>query len=424
MTGIENGLYIGLYDGKLNVDNNGNEIDIEALTAARVVDSAPECLVDVPNFLSLDPYLGRYSENAVDILNTGNDLNELTARVKTLLDNGFSPEVIYSHEVSRGNALYTVVDAAVAAAPYREPEFRWIADQALGGMPDTACGCVNFERKREWKEISYDALEPKTIEEASRVYFEDGFHLSRLIENSSHGLFPVRELVELFEEQQLWYRVLPVRNHPLAPGVYVSLYEDEDQVIVDGNLGMVLGALNRGDEYMPVIFQYYPEGHIPINRYPEQITSNEVEEILDDDDIWVSPPPDWLSGDFHAYMTIEEIENFDEIPEKEDIEEELWNEIYADLSENGFLVPVILSKDGDWDIEVSNSVERISVARELEIPLIPVAIFEPPPFPNNATACRRVIREGEYRFPGNAGGPSRVDTPPPPPVIPPPPVTP
>jgi hypothetical protein len=425
MTGIENGLYLGLYDGKLNVDHNGNEIDIEALTAARVTGSAPECLVDVPNFLALDPYLGRYSENAIDLLKIENDLNELTSRVKKLLDTGFSPEVIYSNEASRGNALYTVVDAAVAADPFREPEFRWIADQVLGGMPDTACGCVNFERKREWKEISYDALEPKTVEEAARVYFEDGFHLSRLIENSSHGLFPVRELIGLFDEQKLWYRVLPVRNHPLPPGVYVSIYEDEEQIIVDGNLGMVLGALNRGDEYMPVIFQYYHEGHIPISRYPEQIASSEVEEILNDDDIWVSPPPDWLSGDFHAYMTIEEIENLAEIPEKEDVEKELWDEIYADLSENGFLLPVILSKDGEWDIEVSNSIERVSVAKELGIPLIPIAIFEPPPFPNHSSSCRRIIREGEYRFPGNAGGPYREASPVPiPPVIPPPPVSP
>ena len=42
-----------------------------------------------------------------------------------------------------GNA----VDAAVAAYPFREPEFRWIADQVLGGMPDTACGCANFYRR-------------------------------------------------------------------------------------------------------------------------------------------------------------------------------------------------------------------------------------------------------------------------------------
>ena len=55
---------------------------------------------------------------------------------------------------------------------------------------------------------------------------------------------------------------------------------------------MVLGALARGDEFMPVIFQYYPKGTIPINRYPREIDADDVADVLNDDDLSVSPPPD------------------------------------------------------------------------------------------------------------------------------------
>ena len=148
--------------------------------------------------------------------------------------------------------------------------------------------------------------------------------------------------------------------------------------------------------------------------------------MLNDDDLTVSPPPDWLSGDFHSWMYIEEIEELVELPEKEDIEEELWNQLREELQTEGFQVPTILTKEGDWDIELFHSPERVAVARDLGIDPIPVALFEPPPLPNSISLCRRLIRtefedENALFRVSNFGGPPPPDDPPPtvpPPVTP------
>ena len=222
--------------------------------------------------------------------------------------------------------------------------------------------------------------------------------------------------------QSLWYRILPVRSHPIPPGVFVSLYRDEEEIIVDGNLGLVLEAMERGDELMPVMFQYYEKGTIPINRYPELITADDVNEIFGDLDRKASLPPNWKFGDFHADMTVEEIENLARIPDKEDVDPELWDLIENDLSNNGFLIPTILASESTWDVRLFNSPERVAVAKDLGFPVIPVVLIEPPPHSQTMSLCRKLVRD-HLDDPfllsqlGNAGGPSQQ---PPPPMEPPP----
>lgn len=56
---ITDGLYVALYDGTVNVANKDEELDLSAVVAARVeLNSSPECLIDLPNFIALDVYLG------------------------------------------------------------------------------------------------------------------------------------------------------------------------------------------------------------------------------------------------------------------------------------------------------------------------------------------------------------------------------
>ncbi len=376
---------------------------------------------------SADPVAQVYGQSGVTITEETDD--GLIARVTRLLEAGVSADVIFNHEASRGNAVFSVVNAAIIADLDRETEFRWTADILLGGFPATACGCIDFEKEDEWNEISYDALRPKTVAEAARVFFEDDLHLARLNEDFVHGLFPVAELAQILELQSLWYRILPVRNHPVANGVFVSIYQNEEEIIVDGNLGLVREAVDSGDEYMPVIFHYYKNETIPIGRYPEIIDSGMVSEILKDVDLYVNAPPNWKQGDFHAEMTVEEIENLVTIPEKDDIDPELWAIIETRLTNDGFQVPVILTSESGFSVDLHNSVETVSVAKEIGIELIPVVLFKPPGLSNMMSLCRRIIRdefEDGRRYIANfgSGGPSLPPPPPDSPPPPPPPVTP
>jgi hypothetical protein len=431
---IRQGLYVGLYDGNLNVASDSHEIDISAIASARVEQKTPECLTEIPNFLTLDPYLSENPEESLAEFDELLEHEDLYSRIDKLLGRGYSADSIYNHEISKGNAIYSVVNAAVVADPDRETEFRWLADVMLPGFPGSACGCYSFRQERDWNEITYESLDPKTVIEVSRRFFENREHLARFFEGQAHGLFPVAELERLLKESSLWYRVLPVRSHPVPEGVFVSMYENGDEIVVDGNLGAVQSAVARGDELMPVLFHYYWDDTIPIGRYDEELTADDASDILSDLSTEVSPVPNWKVGDFHAWMKIEEVEELVNIPEKDDIDPELWDKIHTDLTVNGFTFPVILTPgEGIANYKLYNSVERVSVARELGELRVPVVLMEPPRRPNQISRCQQLVRDvedggfGVFRTSsGGAGGPPLNDPPPPPPppVVPPPPVTP
>jgi hypothetical protein len=437
---ISEGLYIGLFDGKLNAASKKGDIDMVAPAAARVERGDPECLTEIPNFLSLDPYLSEDPEYTVSEYEKIMGTKDMFKRVERLLEYGYSADAIFGHEISKGLNIVSIVDAASLSEPSRETEFRWLADLMLPGYPGTACGCNDFERDRNWNEIAYDSIEPKTIEQVARMYFDNGQHLSRFSDTDAHGMFPVEELAQLLSESSVSYRVLPVRSHPIPVGVFVSFYKDNEEIVVDGNLGAVQAAVARGDEFMPVLFHYYWDGIVPIGRFPEDLTSGEVSGILGDLGTTLSPVPNWRAGDYHAWLPIEEVEDLVNIPEQDDIESELWDKILFDLKTNGFVFPVLMTPgNGIANYKLYNSVERVAVAKHLGKLRVPVVLLEPPKRPEQISQCRKLVRDEQgdgfgqstsYAFSqGGSGGPPLVadgipQPPPLPPVVPPPPVTP
>jgi hypothetical protein len=434
---ISEGLYIGLFDGKINAASNKGDIDMVAPAAARIERGDPECLSEIPNFLSLDPYLSEDPEYTVSEYEKIMGTKDMFKRVERLLQYGYSADAIFGHEISKGLNIVSIVDAASLSEPSRETEFRWLADLMLPGYPGTACGCNDFKRDRNWNEIAYDSIEPKTIAQVARMYFENGQHLSRFSDKEAHGLFPVEELAQLLEESSLTYRILPVRSHPIPVGVFVSLYRDNEEIVVDGNLGAVQAAVARGDEFIPVLFHYYWDGIVPIGRFPEELTSGDVSGILGDLGTTLSPVPNWRAGDYHAWIPIEEVEDLVNIPDQDDIEPELWDKILFDLKTNGFTFPVLMTPGhGIANYNMYNSVERVAVAKHLGKLRVPVVLLEPPKRPEQISQCRKLVRDendggfgqdASYAFSGGgSGGPPLPDDPPPPqpPVVPPPPVTP
>ena len=416
---ITDGLYVGVFEGRINAAGKSNDIDLAAPGAAKLEKSNPKCMTEVPNFLTLDPYLSEDPETTVDEFKRTVSPSNLLSRTEELLKQGFSAYTIINNEISKGNAINAIVKAASIASPERETEFRWLADMMLPGFPDSACNCQSFQQDRPWNEITYDSLEQKTVAEVTRLFFEEDKHLARFDQNNSHGLFPVRELAKLLEESSLWYRILPVRDHPMPASVFVSLYKNGEEVVVDGNLAAVQHAMEQGDEYMPVLFHYFWESTIPIGRFPKEITSGDVAGVLGDITTVISPAPHWEVGGYHAVMTINELKALVFIPEKDDIDPELWARIESDLRVNGFIFPVILTPgSGFGDYQLFNSVERVAVAEGIGQPSIPVLLLEPPWRPIVISQCRRVLRnddsEQEFsRFRGGAGGPPPPDSPPP-----------
>ena len=349
---------------------------------------------------------------------------DLATDVAELISNGYMPDAVYQDQLSYGHAIYAIVEAAADHDPDRESEFRYLAEILLGGaLPRTACG-GNYHPDDGWKTLAVEELEENTIAEVARLYFDEGVQLTRLLGNGSHGNFPVSELGDLISQSDQWYEILPVRDHPLQDAVFVNLYLETGEISVDGNMGKVSEAIAQGKETMPVVFHYYPPNVLPVGAIESDNVGLEIIDMFQADSTRVSPPPTWPSGDFTAMMNIEDLEDRFDIPDKDEVDDDLWQAIEADLRANGFTFPIIIvMAAGQGDLNLYNSAERISVARELGESVVPTAFFYEPDYENDVNSyCYRLVRGeqelaefGNPRNSGNPGGPP----PPEPPVIPP-----
>ena len=362
--------------------------------------------------------------------------DELFEEVNLLLNQGYIPDAIYFDQITKGNSLYAIVEAAAQSDPHREAEFRYLGEYLVSGtLPKSACG-ANYHQDGDWRAISYDELDDKTIEEVATLYFEDGVRLARFQQDYNHGYFQVSELAELIEQSPQWYEILPVRNHPNQDAVFVSIYLETETVSVDGNLGKIAEAQAQGKTSIPVILHYYPKNILPVGGIDSDHIGMEVIDMFKSDSIRLSPVPNWKNGDFHTMMSTQDLEDLFDIPEQEDIDEDLWQAIESDILANGITFPILIQMAaGKGDINLYSSRERIAVARSLGETMIPVTFFYEPKHDDSVNAyCARLVRgeDGLVSFspplvPGNPGGPPLPPIDPPdPPIDPPvpPPVTP
>lgn len=363
---------------------------------------------------------------------------DLDYEVDKLLDDGYAAEVVFNHAINQGNPIYHIVEAAIRSDAYREAEFRQLALNMLPGLPRSACAGVGFEPIRPWNSIELEKVVPKTVAEVARLFFEEDTQLTRLNNLESHGEFSVEELRTIVSDNRYWYRVLPVRNHPLPQALFVSLYLDGEEIVIDGNLERLEQAIQNGDQTVPVVFQYNREKFIPTSRYADPESGEEIIDAYESDGLKLTLIPSWRSGDFHSMMSVKNLSDRFEIPERSDIDDQLLQRIEQDLRRNGFSFPILIVLGGG-EARLYYSAERISVARDLGETSIPVAFLydsDYPILPRNA--CARLIagdESGEIRGindlagikTGSPGGPPAPEpevSPPPPPPPPPPPLEP
>lgn len=321
---------------------------------------------------------------------------DLYSEVDRLLSNGYAAEVVIYHKISEGSPIYRIIDAAIRHDPDRETEFRQLGLNMLSGLPRSACAGSAFSPSTPWSSIEYEPIDPKTVAEVARLYFEEDKKLTYLRPSDSHGNFPVDELLNLTKQDSFWYRVLPVRDHPLPNAVFVSLYQEGERIVVDGNLDGLDRAARDGEEMVPVVFHYNPKKNVPVSHFSGLVSGEEIIAIYESDGVRVTSIPNWTAGDFHSMMSLEEIDARFQIPEQDDVDEELWTRIKLDLQQNGFTFPLLILLGGG-ESSLFYSAERVAVARSMGEKTLPVAFFydyDDRPYPSSGCA---LLIEGEER---------------------------
>ena len=66
---VKQGLYVAVFEGKIFVRKDTEEIDLEAVEAIFAEDTETICLEEIPNFIMRDEYLSDDPENTVTLFN-------------------------------------------------------------------------------------------------------------------------------------------------------------------------------------------------------------------------------------------------------------------------------------------------------------------------------------------------------------------
>ena len=274
--------------------------------------------------------------------------DETREEMLDLLENETPAVAVFAHAVSMGLGIDEVLEAAVRRDSEKGRDYVTAAASLLPFLGDT--------HRYTYGEYQLDDLEqPYKVEEVIERFFEDDKVLMPQPDwrqNQFHFLASAAELKELSKAQtEDWYFQgdMPLKNKQRP--IFVSLYEDSEKVLIDG-LDRVYKALEQdANAVLPVVIVYNRLIERPVDGiedYPKTIRG--IQQAYIEQSLMLTPVPEWHSQEHHIQAEMTELLDVFDIPERDDIPEEQWDMVEADVRANGinesFLI-VVLSADAD-----------------------------------------------------------------------------
>ena len=312
-----------------------------------------------------------------DIVNLNIDSQALD-EVRDLLAQGYPVQSVYLHGVGRGNSLDDMVYLATRAEPENAARFADIAVDMLPALPEWACRSGGQSAENRYApEYQASSLPPITsLQHIADKFFQDNQRISPFPNwsgNEVHVDVPIQELQKYLGPHH-WYNNVR-SDRPVNTGVMVSLYQHDESIVVDGKLEQIDNAQKNGQSTLPVVIVYNEDHQRAISEFGDDVSTADIVDAYFSERLEVTLVPNWQGpyGDFHHQSPINDLQQYVELPDQNDIPKERWNEINAELHTNGFNdKPVIISLyDNDRKVWVDQP-ERLTAAKELGIENVPV----------------------------------------------------
>lgn len=322
-------------------------------------------------------------ENDIHISTDRDNISEdVNARayneIRAFMNQGYPIQSIVLHGVALGYSIDDIVFMSVRAAPDNAERIVDVAIDMLPTLPTWSCRDDSLGAENRFAPIvTVDEFgEVNSISTIAGRFFNENLRIAPLpdwTDNHVHLRVPTTELVELLGDD-FWYRNESA-GRPVNVGVLVSLYRHEQQIVVDGNLGQVRDAVERGDPSVPVVLLYNDEMYRPVSDFGEGPTLADVVSAYLAEEVKATHVPDWRGpySDFHHVADIAEFEEFTTLPAREEIEDGRWNKIVAEIETDGFRrKPVIVSMYHEGSRVWIDQPDRLTAARSLGIETVPV----------------------------------------------------
>ena len=256
-------------------------------------------------------------------------------QVNWMLENKYPPASIIMSSVGRGMTLADTAYFMSRAQPEKAQEIYELAVDIMPVLPGWACSAASGIPNRYDEGIDPAQLGAPTLQEISRLYFEEGrrfMDYPKWQQNQGNANISLDELIRFKEseiassgEDSWWYRP---DARVKTDVVMVSLYPTGERVVIDARLEQLRKMKAAGKSTVPVMLLYTERSQIPMsdfNREPAQLGDSGSATQgkpganpyinYDDDEISaseviarfgstgqrVSPTRDWHKGDHHLH---------------------------------------------------------------------------------------------------------------------------
>lgn len=300
-----------------------------------------------------------------------------------LFNLGYPPATVMMHAVSTGMSINDILYIAVKSDPGRSREFYDTAESLLPSLPGWVCQ-ADSDRNRYTTEVDLSELgDNPSIRRIADLYINEDRRVVPFPDwgqGRVHMEASVEELAGLVTDQQ-WY--VPgaddgtPRTAPNRP-VFVSVYKHNGEIVVDSGVERIRLAREQGGETLPVVLVYNDTLQRPVSSFDPEVTVGELANEFFAEGIELTAVPEWRVGDYHKSVTVEELREVVDVPERDDIPTARWDSVAREIRANGLKVPepllVTLIRSGRGRAWV-NDPTAVAVAEELGVEELPVVLF-------------------------------------------------
>lgn len=337
LNAADSSLAASVYD--TNANRKSSEFDNHSIEYVRPAGSAPADYEDTE--------FGELLYNEASI--------PTRLEILRLLSKQTPPAMVFLQAVSMGLGIDDVLDAAVRYEPNRG---RVYSQAAISLLPIISESDAYLYSEYQLDDIERDDdSKPYSVDYVAERFFEDREVLTPYpdwVEGVYHFDASVVELKDISSRAPdlKWYRTRSTKPSKERP-IFVSLYERDRLVLVDGHDRIEQVLKTKGPSAtMPVVFVYNRTNELAFDQLEYPSTLRGVQKAYSENNLMVTPAPEWQSGEYHVDATMEELYSLFEIPVEEDFEPEVWQALITEaedyrVADTSFLAVMLASGDDE-----------------------------------------------------------------------------
>jgi len=277
--------------------------------------------------------------------------------------------MVFMTALSMGLDIETI---AQASAKYQPEKSRELAASAVNLLPVLTESPSYLYSGYELEDLEREEDQPYSVERVVEKFFEQRLVLRPYpdwFEGQFHFMASAAELKKLQAPMKdvQWYRSKSTDINTANRPIFVSLYEANSSVLIDGQERIDQALKEDPKALMPVVFIFNRLNERSTDQlgYPQTIKG--VQAAYVERELMLTPAPEWQLGEYHMYANMDEFYELFNIPEEEDFEPEAWQKLLEEaedytVTDTAFLLVVLGAPDDEKEAAKRKTTEQLYAA--------------------------------------------------------------